>query len=252
MGVSTRKLRTVCVLVVISTLRAGAAICQVRTSDVEHDGLRGKVRTVLMETAKLKERGGKTTESQREFVSKWTYERAGRLAEEHIGQSQRVYRYDSDGNRYERRAARWMSTPPAAVDFQNQRGRATDGSGLFKWVSRYDSAGHRIEEAVFSAVNELHARFVYKYDDTGRRIEVTYQAQGLQAKRITYAYDDLGKMKEKLEYKDSESSPSKRSQDFQFDSAGNWVKCTTMQLRKKDGKKDFEPVEVQYRTITYY
>lgn len=217
-------------------------------------GLRDKVRTVLTETAKLKEKVGKVTEFRREFASKWTYDVLGNLVEEQTTGSLRLYRYDNDGSRYEKRALRWMSGgPPTAEDFRYQQGKAADGSGLFKWVSKYDSAGNRIEETVFSGVRESHARFVYKYDDKGRRVEVTYEAQGSPTKRFAYLYDDAGRIREKLEYSGGKDPVARRrSQDFEFDSGGNWVKSKTLVRRKKHGKEYFESAEATYRTITYY
>jgi len=240
-------------LVVIGCLSAEPVAGQTKSSDVEHDGFKGKVRTVLTESAKLKEKAGKVTESRRGFASKWTYDVLGNLVEEQTTGSLRLYSYDSDGNRYEKRGVRWMSGgPPTALDFRSQQGKAADGSGVFKWVSKYDSAGNRIEETVFSGVRESHARFVYKYDDKGRRVEVTYEAQGSPTKRIAYLYDDAGRIREKLEYGGRDPVAHRRSQDFEFDSGGNWVKSQTLVRRKKDGKEYFESVEVTYRTITYY
>jgi hypothetical protein len=239
--------------VVISTLCSIRAICQVRKSDVEHDGFKGKVRTVLTETAKPKEKDGKLKESRREFASKWAYDAEGNLVEEQIGRSRRLYRYASDGNRYEKRTTGWMSGgAPTALDFQNQRDRAAGGSGIFKWVSSYDLAGNRIEETVFSGARESHARFLYKYDNSGRRIEVTLEAQGSPTKRFVYSYDDTGRIQERLEHSGTDPVAVRRSQYFEFDSAGNWVKSQTLARRKKGGRLYFEPAEVTYRTITYY
>src|SRR5205809_2309460 len=167
-----RQTRLIVALVAVVFIWMMPVLGQNRTTDVQHDGFKGRVRTVLTETAKLKEKGGKLTESPRVFASKWSYDIQGNLAEEQTSGSLRLYRYSDDGNRYEKRAARWMSGgPPTALDFQSQQGKAADGLGVFKWVSKYDSAGNRIEETVFSGVRESHARFVYKYDDRGKRVE---------------------------------------------------------------------------------
>lgn len=250
---STPKPRLIGAFVVISTLCSIRAICQVRKSDVEHDGLTGKVRTVLTETAKLKEKGGKLKESRREFASKWAYDAEGNLVDEQIKGSRRLYRNASDGNRYEKRTAGWMSGgAPTALDFQNQRDRAAGGSWVYKWVSSYDLAGNRIEETVFSGTREAHARFRYKYDDGGRRVEVTYEAQGKPTRRFVYSYDNTGRIQERLEYNGSDPVAVRRSQHFEFDSAGNWVKNHTLAGRKKGGRLYFEPAEVTYRTISYF
>jgi YD repeat-containing protein len=249
----TSRIRFLRVLVGIVVICAEPVAGQTRKLDVEHDGFKGKVRTVLTETAKLKEKKGKVAESHRGFASIWRYDVQGNLVEEQTTGSLRQYRYDNGGNRYEKRASRGMSGgPPTAADFKFQQGKAADGSRLFKWVSKYDSAGNRIEETVFSGVREYHARFVYKYDDKGRRVDVTYEAQGSPTKRFVYSYDDTGRLRQKLEYQGKEPAPLRRSQDFEFDSAGNWVKSTTQVRRKRGGKDYFESAEVVYRTITYY
>lgn len=241
-----------CVVVVLGTSFGRRALCQTRKSDAQHDGFVEKVRTVVTEISKLKQKGAKMSERQRDFVSKWTYDKAGNLVEEQIGQTYRAYHHDGDGNRYERRTSRSMSAPPTAAEYQIQSAASPGRSGILKWVARYDSGGNRFEEDVLSAGYQLHAKFLYRYDDKHRRIEVIYEAQGLGAKRFNYVYDASGRIQEKLEYRGKETSPIRRSQDFQFDSEGNWIKCTTLELRKKGGKKEFVPVETQYRTITYY
>jgi hypothetical protein len=225
---------------------------QTKRSDVEHDGFKGRVRTVLVESAKLSNKNGKLTEGRRKFHSKWSYDSRGVLVEEEIKGSRRLYRYDTDGNRYEKRSSSWMAGPPSTEDFRNQQDRAADGSWLFKWVCKHDSDGNRIEETIYSGAREPHSRFSYRYDDKGRRAEVSHEAQGSTTKRFTYAYNEAGQIRERLEFSGSDTVAGRRQQDFEFDSSGNWVKSTTFASRKKAGKKQFEPVEVSYRTITYY
>ena len=155
-------------------------------------------------------------------------------------------------NRYEKRSRGRLEGPPTTQDFSSRQEKAADGSRLFKWVPKYDSAGNRIEETIFTGAAERWARFVYKYDDAGRRVGVTYEPHGSSAERFTYAYDDTGRIQEKLEYKDRDALASRRQQDFEFDSTGNWKKSTTFVHRKKGGKEYFEADEVIYRTTTYY
>jgi hypothetical protein len=145
-----------------------------------------------------------------------------------------------------------MGGPPTTQDFRNQQARAADGSSLFKWVSKHDSDGKRIEETIYSGTGEPHSRFNYRYDDKGRRAEITHEAQGSTTRRFTYAYDEAGQIRERLEFNGSDTVASRRQQDFEFDSSGNWVKSTTFAHRKKAGKEYFESAEATYRTITYY
>jgi hypothetical protein len=239
-------------IAVIGVLCFGPANGQSRKSNVEHDGFKGWVRTVLTETAKLSNKSGKLTEGRRTFHSKWSYDSGGTLVEEEIRGSHRLYRYDSDGNRYEKRSSKGMAGPPNTEDFRYQQEKAPDGSLLFKWVSKLSSDGNRIEETVSSGTREPHSRFIYRYDDKGRRAEVTQEAQGSATKRFTYAYNEAGQIREKLEFNASDTVAKRRQQDFEVDSSGNWVKSTTFALCKKAGKEYFEAAEVTYRTITYY
>ena len=251
MSISTRQ-RMTGSIAVIGVLCFGPVNGQSRKSDVEHDGLKGRVRTVLIETAKLSNKSGKLTEGRRKLHSKWSYDSGGTLVEEEIKGSHRLYRYDSDGNRYEKRSSKGMAGPPNTEDFRYQQEKAADGSWLFKWVSKHDADGNRIEEMVYSGTREPHSRFNYQYDDKGRRAEVTYEAQGSATKRFKYGYNETGQIREKLEFNGRDTFASRRQQDFEFDSSGNWLKSTTFVLRKKAGKEYFEPAEVNYRTITYY
>ena len=145
-----------------------------------------------------------------------------------------------------------MAGPPTTEDFRSQQEKAADGSWLFKWVSTHDSDGKRIEETIYSGARMSHSRFTYRYDDKGRRAEVIQKHEGSTTKRFTYAYDEAGRIRERLEFNGSDAVARSRHQDFEFDSSGNWVKNATFALRKKAGKEYFEPVEVTYRTITYF
>jgi hypothetical protein len=234
----------VCILAVFAQTR--------KKTDVQHDGFNGGVRTVLTENAKLSLKQGQLVESSRRFSSKWSYDIEGRLIEERTLGSYRTYRYDQNGNRYEARSIHPGKSPVNLDDFHYQQEKSTDGSSLYRWIAKYDASGNRIEETVFTGVREPHSQLLYRYDNQGRRIEVIRQALGAPIDRVVYVYDAAGRLEEKMQYDDGRTTPSERTHSFEFDSTGNWVKSTISKPRKRSGKVSLEPVEVTYRTITYY
>jgi TonB family protein len=95
-------------------------------------------------------------------------------------------------------------------------------------VAAYDLKGAKIENAYFPLSGEtLTGKESYKYDEKGNISEMTLQnTDGTLLSKETYAYE--------------------------YDMVGNWTRMTTNVAVVSGGKLSFEPVEVTYRTITYY
>ena len=95
-------------------------------------------------------------------------------------------------------------------------------------TAEYDVKGVKTQNQYFPiAGSELTGREVYKYDEKGNISEMTLlNADGTLLSKEMYKYE--------------------------FDSIGNWVKMTTSVAVVANGKVDFEPTEVTYRTILYY
>lgn len=95
-------------------------------------------------------------------------------------------------------------------------------------TAEYDVKGVKTQNQYFPiAGNTLTGREVYKYDDKGNISEMTLlNADGSLLSKEVYKYE--------------------------FDSIGNWIKMTTSVAVVENGKIEFEPTEVTYRTIFYY
>jgi TonB family protein len=70
--------------------------------------------------------------------------------------------------------------------------------------------------------------------------------------REVYKYDDKGNISEMTLLNADGSLLSKEVYKYEFDTIGNWVKMTTSVAVVENGKIEFEPTEVTYRTIFYY
>lgn len=70
--------------------------------------------------------------------------------------------------------------------------------------------------------------------------------------REVYKYDDKGNISEMTLVNSDGSLLSKEVYKYEFDSIGNWTKMTTSVAVVENGKIEFEPSEVTYRTIFYY
>jgi tetratricopeptide (TPR) repeat protein len=92
------------------------------------------------------------------------------------------------------------------------------------------------------------------YDPKGRKIDsVAHPVEGstLPGKE-EYRYDDNGNIVEMILRGDDGSILSKESYKYEMDEMGNWKKMTSSVAIYEDGKVTYEPIEVTYRTISYY
>jgi TonB family protein len=110
----------------------------------------------------------------------------------------------------------------------NVAGKIDEGKRAVLETAEYDANGVKTQNQYFPVSNSsLTGREVYKYDDKGNISEMTLvNKDGSLLSREVYRYE--------------------------FDSVGNWVKMTTSVLVIENGKIEFEPTEVTYRTIFYY
>ena len=108
-------------------------------------------------------------------------------------------------------------------------GGLVEGPRKLQGTDLYDRRGNKADNEYFTTEEDnLTGKEVYrKFDDKGNVIEMELQADdGSVISRETYAYE--------------------------FDAVGNWTKMTTSVAVIEGGKLSYEPIEVTYRTITYY
>lgn len=106
-------------------------------------------------------------------------------------------------------------------------GKLTEGQRQLLEVTTYDLKGDRLDNVTYPLEGSLVGKEEYKYDEKGNIIEMTVRNyDGSIVSRETYSYE--------------------------FDKIGNWVKMVSSLVVFEDGRLKNEPVEVTYRTITYY
>jgi hypothetical protein len=112
----------------------------------------------------------------------------------------------------------------------NNSGKPVEEPRALLEATTYDIKGNRVDNAYYPAVVNSDApagREEYKRDDKGNLIE-------------TIRRDNDGSILSTERY------------TYEFDEAGNWIKMVTSIAVFEAGKVTFEPIEVTYRTITYY
>ncbi|HEU0251555.1 MAG TPA: tetratricopeptide repeat protein, partial [Pyrinomonadaceae bacterium] len=91
------------------------------------------------------------------------------------------------------------------------------------------------------------------YGVKGNRIENTsYPSGGAFAGKEEYKYDDRGNITEMTVRNDRGAILTREAYSYEFDKFGNWTRMVTSLIVFENGKLKREPVEVTYRTVTYY
>jgi Flp pilus assembly protein TadD len=94
-------------------------------------------------------------------------------------------------------------------------------------LTTYALNGNRVENVSYPVVSPLVGKEEYRYDAKGNIVEMTMKG------------------------KDG-SIVSREAYEYELDRFGNWKKMVTSLVVFEDGQLKREPIEVTYRTITYY
>ena len=107
-------------------------------------------------------------------------------------------------------------------------GEATEGPRVVRGVSTYDAAGKKIDSVDYPSES------------------------GTPAGKERYLYDKSGNIVEMNVVGNDGSILSKEFYEYETDQLGNWTKRRTLVAIYENGKVTSEPMEVTYRTISYY
>ena len=122
-------------------------------------------------------------------------------------------------------SVRRVKTETARIELKE--GRPVEGPTQLVEVTTYGIKGNRIENTSYPIGGSLAGKEEYKYDERGNITEMTVR-------------DDRGAIL------------SREAYSYEFDKFGNWTKMVTSLVVFENGKLKHEPVEVTYRTVTYY
>ena len=122
-------------------------------------------------------------------------------------------------------SVRRVKTESAKIELKD--GRPVEGPTQLLEITTYGIKGNRIENTSYPTGGAVAGKEEYKYDERGNITEMTVRdARGSIVSREAYSYE--------------------------FDKFGNWKKMVTSLVVFENGELKREPVEVTYRTVTYY
>ena len=122
-------------------------------------------------------------------------------------------------------SVRRVKTETAKIELKD--GRPVEGKAQLVEVTTYGIKGNRIENTSYPVAGGVAGKEEYKYDERGNITEMTVR-------------DERG------------SILSREAYSYEFDKFGNWTKMVTNLVVFENGELKREPVEVSYRTLTYY
>src|SRR5215216_6065337 len=122
-------------------------------------------------------------------------------------------------------SVRRVKTESARIELKD--GRPVEGPTQLLEITTYGIKGNRLENTSYPTGGAVAGKEEYKYDERGNITEMTIR-------------DDHG------------SIVSREAYSYEFDKFGNWTKMVTSLVVFENGELKREPVEVTYRTVTYY
>jgi tetratricopeptide (TPR) repeat protein len=122
-------------------------------------------------------------------------------------------------------SVRRVKTETARIELKD--GRPVEGAAQLVEITTYGIKGNRIENTSYPIAGSLAGKEEYKYDERGNITEMTVRNErGSIINREAYSYE--------------------------FDKFGNWTKMVASLVVFENGELKREPIEVTYRTLTYY
>jgi hypothetical protein len=122
-------------------------------------------------------------------------------------------------------SVRRVKTETAKIELKD--GRPVEGPSQLVEITTYGIKGNRVENTSYPIAGSLVGKEEYKYDERGNITEMTVR-------------DERG------------SIVNREAYTYEFDKFGNWTKMVTNLVVFENGELKREPIEVTYRTVTYY
>ena len=232
-----------------------SAFAQTPKNDLGEDGLKGKVRSVTAQSARMS-RGGYSLESPR-LSSTASYDEQGNFTEQvlfdykgNISQKTVYKIVDGDKTSKTEYIHHDYDPPPAMAAPSSGRAKPRDPRYDTKYKYKYE--GNKVERIIYFNNGARGNRNVSTYDEKGNLINLElYTSVGELNFSRTSVFDEQGVETEKIYYNGDESlGEVYKYTDYEFDPRGNWIKRKAWQSR--GNKTDFQPYEIQSRTITYF
>ena len=272
---------------VLAVVLAGLLLGGCVATDREKAGLRGKVKTVKTELAKVST-NPHNVEGIRNLLTQVTYDKKGvRLQNscywaDKSATSSPVAFVDGTGQKLEVASSYKDGTVDSKlVSMFNTQGTQTeeilfdiDGSigqrAIFqsgelrgmvgsvnspKWVYTHDKQGHRLTKLLYDdADHTVLLKSTYTYDPKGRLVEVASYRDSAEVPlgKWAYEYDDKGQRAEAAFYGGKGQELCRWRFSYEVDRKSNWVRREAAYLLKKNNQTDWKPSEVVYRDIAYW
>jgi hypothetical protein len=240
---------------VLGFLITQSAFSQFYENEKELYGLKGSVKTIVIEEAEIVLEAGKYVEKNRKKWKTETYDLKGNLIKEdpipptearplvcvngkcNTEEPQRKYRYNEQGKIIEELSV------------------LMDGTITSKREFDYDSRGKLLEWRFYyqDETDKLYLAGKWVYTRNGNESKSIYYEGCCTIKRWQIAiFDKYKNLIEFSHYRADGSMTSKSAYAYEYEAKGNWTKRIMSVWVTKDGKSFFEPVEAQYRTFIYY
>lgn len=255
-------LRTISGLLFCLLLVAPAS-AQRRQTDRDEDGLKGKVKAVLAEEAKLTGEPGKLVEGRRRPSSAAEYDAEGNVTRRVFNRADGSVHFTinfkfiegdkTSTSTYEGRGPLLVAAPPAPAS-ERPPARPKDPRFQTRYVYKYDGRGRRVEESRYESDGDLWINEVRAFDSEGRVIEsARYEKDGRLIDRKKVVYDKDGREAE-VTYFDDKGSVRERNTytGYEPDAKGNWVKREARRWVSGYGVTRLDSHHITYRRITYY
>jgi hypothetical protein len=172
--------------------------------------------------------------------------------------------YDTKGRNIEKRYEHSEFTPyiNRIVSVYDPKGNliqstsfSNEGKLTSKSIANFDAQGNRIEVEGYTVNSNQEAvlsnRTSYEYDDKGViKGSESYGADGARINKVVYKYNDHGDLSSITSYGKDRTFSGRSLFDYQYDSRGNWIRCT--HLHQKAETSEPEAYYAEIRTIAYY
>lgn len=222
------------------------------SSDLKDNDMRGKIKTLLIETEYPRSARSKSAE---EFYGEdGNLVRATTFDHKQNPMILKAYGY-IDGARVMKDG--WVTyeydpPPPLAAPLPpDAKPPDRDPRYSIKFIYRYDKENRLVEKHVYENTGELRIRVIFLYDENNIE-ELIFDSKGAQIDKTNETLDSKRNVIERKRVLPKHADSTYTIKYEAFDAQGNWTKrVVTGKSGHSDGTQTDENY-IEYRTITYY